>query len=87
MLMMGVMQAGLAIHAPCFEYSEGCTLLLLPSTWIKVVSVVTSVCFTKRRGCECDYLEGYKDACEKERSSTDSQRDTHPFVSENERSR
>ena len=31
-------------------------------------------------------MEGYKDACEKERSSTDSQRDTHPFVSENERS-
>ena len=43
--------------------------------------------FTKWRGCEGDYLEGYKDACEKERSSTDSQRDTHPFVSENERSR
>ena len=51
------------------------------------VSGCPQTLFVGGGGCACDYLEGYKDACEKERSSTDSQRDTHPFVSENERSR
>lgn len=56
--LMEVMVAALAMGAPCLEYSEECILLPLLRKWIKVVSVVTSVCFAKRIEYEFDSLEG-----------------------------
>ena len=45
--MMEVMVVVLAMGAPILEYSEECILLSLLKKWIKVVSVVASVCFAK----------------------------------------